>query len=88
MVTSIGLSSVQIFAGKSERGGGERHRGQGSGHVGPMFRPHRYEKAPDSRKLFERKNTVFSYIVTIFAPATRRGRFGGWAFFDGSANIV
>ena len=33
MVTSICLSSVQIFAGKSERGGGERHRGQDSGQV-------------------------------------------------------
>lgn len=28
------------------------------------------------------KNTVFSYIVTIFALAARRGRFGGWAFFN------
>ena len=34
------------------------------------------------------KNTVFSYIVTIFAPAARRGLFGGWAFFDSSANTV
>ena len=25
-------------------------RGQGSGHVGPMFRPHRYEKAPGQQK--------------------------------------
>ena len=33
MVASICLSSVQIFAGKSERGGGERHRGQDSGQV-------------------------------------------------------
>ena len=38
------------------------------------------KKRPDSRKLFERKNTVFSYIVTIFAPAVRRGLFGGQAF--------
>ena len=49
-----------------------------------MFRPHRYEKRPDSMKLFERKNTVFSYIVTIFALAARRGLFGGRAFFDDS----
>ena len=46
------------------------------------------KKRPDSRKLFERKNTVFSYIMTIFAPAVRRGLFGGQAFFDDSANIV
>ena len=46
------------------------------------------KKRPDSRKLFERKNTVFSYIVTIFALAARRGLFGGRAFFDDSANIV
>ena len=85
MVTSIGLSSVQIFAGKSERGGGERHRGQGSGHVGPMFRPHRYEKTPGQHEAIRaQKNTVFSYIVTIFALAARRGLSGGRAFFDGS----
>ena len=89
MVTSIGLSSVQIFAGKSERGGGERHRGQGSGHVGPMFRPHRYEKTPGQHEAIRaQKNTVFSYIVTIFALATRRGLSGGRDFFDDSANIV
>ena len=35
-----------------------------------------------------RKNTVFSYIVTIFALAARRGWLGGRAFFDDSANIV
>ena len=46
------------------------------------------EKRPDSMKLFEHKNTVFSYIVTIFALAARRGLFGGRAFFDDSANIV
>ena len=46
------------------------------------------KKRPDSRKLFERKNPVFSYIVTIFALATRRGLFGGRDFFDDSANIV
>ncbi|MFR2826229.1 MAG: hypothetical protein ACLTCQ_17970 [Enterocloster bolteae] len=42
MVTSIGLSSVQIFAGKSER----EVAGNGTGAI---------EKRPDSMKLFERK---------------------------------
>ncbi|ERI98493.1 hypothetical protein HMPREF0262_02769 [Clostridium sp. ATCC 29733] len=63
MVTSIGLSSVQIFAGKSERGGGERHRGQGSGHVGPMFRPHRYEKTPGQQKAIRAQK--IRYSVTL-----------------------
>jgi hypothetical protein len=88
MVISIGLFSVQIFAGKSERGGGERHRGQGSVHVGPNPVPIGMKKRLDNRKLSERKNTVFSYIMTIFALAARRGLFGGRDFFDDSANIV
>ena len=46
------------------------------------------KKRPDNRKLSERKNTVFSYIMTIFALAARRGLFGGRDFFDDSANIV
>jgi len=40
------------------------------------------KKRPDSKKPFERKNTVFSYILTIFALPARRGRFGGRAFLS------
>jgi len=60
MVTSICLSSVQIFVRKSERGGGERHWGQGSGHVGPMFRPHRYEKTPGQQKAIRAQKLQYS----------------------------
>ena len=67
MVTSIGLSSVQIFAGKSERGGGERHRGQGSGHVGPMFRPHRYEKTPGQHEAIRAQKTRYSVTLWQFS---------------------
>ena len=34
------------------------------------------------------KTPIFTYRMTIFAPAARRGRFGGRDFFDDSANIV
>ena len=59
-VVVIIFSSVQIFAKKSERGGGERHRGQGSGHDGPMFQPHRYEKAPGQRKAIRAQKIRYS----------------------------
>ena len=67
MVTSICLSSVQIFAGKSERGGGERHRGQGSGHVGPMFRPHRYEKTPGQHEAIRAQKIRYSVTLWQFS---------------------
>ena len=78
MVTSICLSSVQIFAGKSERGGGERHRGQGSGHVGPMFRPHRYEKTPGQHEAIRAQKTRYS--VTL-------GQFSHW-LSDGACSVA
>ena len=76
MVTSICLSSVQIFAGKSERGGGERHRGQGSGHVGPMFRPHRYEKTPGQHEAIRAQKTRYSVTLWQFSHWLPDG--GGW----------
>ena len=40
MVTSICLSSIQIFLVNLNGGGGERHWGQGSGHAGPVSYTH------------------------------------------------
>ena len=37
---------------------------------------------------YKQEHHLFSYIVTIFALAARRGLFVGRAFFDDSANIV
>ena len=48
------------FFGKSEWGGGERHWGQGSGHAGPMLRPHRYEKTPGQQKAIRAQKLQYS----------------------------
>ena len=50
------------FFGKSEWDGGERHWGQGSGHDGPMFQPHRYEKAPGQQKAIRAQKIRYSVI--------------------------
>ena len=42
--------------------GGERHWGQGSGHDGPMFQPHRYEKAPGQQKAIRAQKIRYSVI--------------------------
>ena len=84
MVTSICLSSIQIFLvnlnGAAENGIGARVRAM----LARCYGPTGMKKRPDSRKLFERKTPIFTYRMTIFAPATRRGLFVDWAFFDGS----
>ena len=48
------------FFSKSEWGGGERHRGQGSGHAGPMFRLHRDKKAPGQQKAIRAQKLQYS----------------------------
>ena len=82
MVTSICLSSIQIFSvnlnGTAENGTGARVRAM----MARCSSPIGMKKRPDSKKPFERKNTVFSYILTIFALPARRGRFGGRAFLS------
>ena len=84
MVTSICLSSIQIFLvnlnGAAENGTGARVRAM----LVRCYGPTGMKKRPDSRKLFERKTPIFTYRMTIFAPAARLGLFVDWAFFDGS----
>ena len=82
MVTSICLSSVQILRENLNGAAGNDTGGKVRAMLARCSGPTGMKKRPDSMKLFERKNTVFSYIVTIFALAARRGRFGGWAFFN------
>jgi len=55
MVTSIGLSSVQIFAGKSERAAGNDTGDRVRAMLARCSGPIGMKKRPDSRKLFERK---------------------------------
>ncbi|MBS5389162.1 MAG: hypothetical protein KHY31_17570 [Clostridiales bacterium] len=69
------------FAGKSEWSGGERHRGQGSDYVDPMFRPHRYEKTPGQQKAIRAQNFNIHLQNNNFRTGGRRNLFGSWAFW-------
>src|SRR5699024_4408557 len=69
------------FAGKSEWSGGERHRGQGSDYVVPMFRPHRYEKTPGQQKAIRAQNFNIHLQNNNFRTGGRRNLFGSWAFW-------
>lgn len=69
------------FAGKSEWSGGERHRGQGSDYVDPMFRPHRYEKTPGQQKAIRAQNFNIHLQNDNFRTGGRRNLFGNWAFW-------
>jgi len=65
MVTSIGLSSVQIFAGKSERGGGERHRGNRKA-------PGQHEAIRAQKARYSVKKRRFSQLLPDFPHSAAR----------------
>ena len=65
MVTSICLSSVQIFAGKSERGGGERHRGNRKA-------PGQHEAIRAQKARYSVKKRRFSQLLPDFPHSAAR----------------
>ena len=46
--------------------------------------PQGQKSARTAKSYSSAKTPIFTYRMTIFAPATRRGLFVDWAFFDGS----
>ena len=84
MVTSICLSSIQIFLvnlnGAAENGTGARVRAM----LARCYGPTGMKNARTAESYSSAKTPIFTYRMTIFAPATRRSLSGGRAFFDGS----
>lgn len=84
MVTSICLSSIQIFLvnlnGAAENGTVARVRAM----LARCYGPTGIKNARTAESYSSAKTPIFTYRMTIFAPAARRGLFVDWAFFDGS----
>ena len=88
MVTSICLSSIQIFLVNlnraAENGTGGKVRAMLTRCSGPIG----MKKRPDSMKLFERKNSNIHLQNDNFRTGCQTGPVRWLGFFDDSANTV